>query len=194
MHITRQITQQIAMELGQPTVENWDFDMQDEEFAQVKKHIERRRTHDVTVLVLRGNEVAAIRKPSYPEGAYRAPSGGVHPEESFLDGAGRETWEETGLKVDFERYLMRIHATFKHGQETAKWTTHVMVATPVSGEELKPVDGDEIESARWVGWKELVEKVNPILVKTGLGGLAYRARLHERARDLLVESKRIDPN
>ena len=195
MHITRQITQQIAMELGQPTVENWSFDMQEEEFAKVKKHIELRRAHDVTVLVLKGKEVAAIRKRDDPAGAYRAPSGGVHPEESFLDGAGRETWEETGLKVEFERYLMRIHATFTRGQETAKWTTHVMVATPatpVSGQ-LEPVDRDEVESARWVGWKELVEKVNPVLVATGLGGLAYRARLHERARELLVESERVDP-
>jgi 8-oxo-dGTP pyrophosphatase MutT (NUDIX family) len=192
MHITRQITQQIAMELGQPTVENWSFDMQEEEFARVNKHIELRRTHDVTVLVLKGNEVATIRKSDYPAGAYRAPSGGVHPEESFLDGAARETWEETGLRVEFERYLMRIHASFTRGHETAKWTTHVLVATPVSGE-LAPVDRDEVESARWVDWKELVEKVNPVLVATGLGGLAYRARLHERARELLVESKRVDP-
>ena len=192
MHITRQITQQIAMEFGQPTIENWSFDMQDEEFAQVKKHIELRRSHDVTVLVLRGNEVAAIRKPRYPAGAYRAPSGGVHPEESFLDGAGREAWEETGLKVEFERYLLRIHATFTRGQETAKWTTHVMVAKPMSGE-IEPIDRDEIESARWVSWKELIEKMNPILVASGLGGLAYRARLHERSRELLVESKLLDP-
>ncbi|HEX9726815.1 MAG TPA: NUDIX domain-containing protein [Vicinamibacteria bacterium] len=191
MHITRQITQQIAMELGQPTVENWSFDMQEEEFARVKKHIELRRTHDVTVLVLRGNEVATIRKLDYPAGAFRAPSGGVHPEESFLDGAGRETWEETGLRVEFERYLLRIHATFTRGQETAKWTTHVMVATPISGK-LEPVERDEIESAQWVGWKELVEKVNPVLIATGLGGLAYRARLHERARELLIESERVD--
>jgi 8-oxo-dGTP pyrophosphatase MutT (NUDIX family) len=191
MHITRQITQQIAMELGQPTVENWSFDMQEEEFARVRKHLDLRRAHDVTVLVLKGNEVAAIRKPDYPAGAYRAPSGGVHPEESFLDGAGRETWEETGLRVEFDCYLMRIHATFTRGKETAKWTTHVMVATPVSGK-LEPVDRDEIESARWVDWKELVEKINPVLVATGLGGLAYRARLHERARELLIELERVD--
>jgi len=30
VHITRQITQQIAMELGQPAVENWSYDMQEE--------------------------------------------------------------------------------------------------------------------------------------------------------------------
>ena len=191
MHITRQITQQIAMELGEPAVENWTFDMQDEEFAQIKKHIERRRSHDVTVLVLRGKEIAAIRKHQYPAGAYRAPSGGVHPEESFLDGAGRETREETGLEVEFERYLLRVHATFNRGPEAAKWTTHVMVAKPLSGE-LEPVDRDEVESARWVSWEDLLEKVNPTLVATGLGGLAYRARLHERSRELLVESGLLD--
>jgi len=192
MHITRQITQQLAMELGEPTVETWSFEMQEEEYAQLRRHIELRRTHDVTVLVLRGDELAVIRKPKYPPGAYRAPSGGIHPEESFLDGATRETLEETGLKVEIDGYLLRIHVSFNHGGETSHWTTHVIVAKPTSdrGVELAPVDKNEIESARWVGWDELINKVNPILVKSGLGGLAYRARVHERARELLLASKR----
>ena len=191
MHITRQITQQLAMELGEPAVEVWSVEMQDEEFAQLRKHVELRRTHDVTVLVLRGDELAVIRKPKYPPEAYRAPSGGVHPEESFLDGATRETWEETGLKVEIDGYLMRVHVSFNHGGDTSPWTTHVMVAKPVadSGGELSPVDTNEIESARWVSWDELINRVNPILVKSGLGGLAYRARVHEKARELLLASK-----
>ncbi len=191
MHITRQIAQQLAMELGEPAVEVWSFDMQDEEYALLRKHIELRRTHDVTVLVLRGDELAVIRKPKYPPEAYRAPSGGIHPEESFLDGATRETWEETGLKAEIDGYLMRVHVSFNHGGETSQWTTHVMVAKPAPGSEgdLAPVDKNEIESARWVSWDELIDKVNPILVKSGLGGLAYRARVHERARELLLASK-----
>ena len=198
MHITRQIAQQLAMEYGEPAVEVWNFEMQDEEYAQVRKHIELRRTHDVTVLVLRGDELAVIRKPKYPPGAYRAPSGGIHPEESFLDGATRETREETGLKAEIDGYLMRVHANFTNRGETSQWTTHVMVAKPApessSGQDsevdLVPVDTDEIESARWMSWDELIDKVNPILVKSGLGGLAYRARVHEKARELLLEPKR----
>ena len=190
MHITRQITQQIAMELGQPTLENWSFEMGEDEFAQVQKHIKLHRAHDVTVLVLRADELAVVRKHEYPAGAFRAPSGGVHPEESFLDGARRETWEETGLRVEFESYLLRVHATFTHGGESASWTTHVMVAKPVAGE-LEPVDRDEIESARWASWDELIKTMNPVLVGSGLGGLAYRARLHERSRELLTASHRL---
>jgi 8-oxo-dGTP pyrophosphatase MutT (NUDIX family) len=190
MHITRQITQQIAMELGEPTVENWSFEMRDEEFTRLQKNIELRRAHDVTVLILRGDELAVVRKPDYPPNAYRAPSGGVHPEESFLDGAAREAWEETGLRVRIEGYLLRIHVTFTHRKEKANWTTHVMVAKLISGE-LDPVDREEIESARWVGWDELIKTVNPILVKSGLGGLAYRAQLHKRSRELLVASNRL---
>ena len=191
MHITRQIAQQLAMELGEPTVEVWSFELQDEEYAEVRKHIDLRRTHDVTVLVLRDDELAVIRKPNYPPGAYRAPSGGIHPEESFLDGAARETLEETGLKVKIDGYLMRVHVTFTHSGDASHWTTHVMVAKPEADSDIEPTPADknEVESARWMSWDELIKKVNPILVKSGLGGLAYRARVHERARELLLTSK-----
>jgi 8-oxo-dGTP pyrophosphatase MutT (NUDIX family) len=188
MHITRHIIQELAMELGQPVIEYWSFKMGEEEFSRLKAHIDRGRVHDATTLVLRGDELVVVRKPGYPPNAYRAPSGGIHPEESFLDGTAREAWEETGLKVQVDGYLLRVHATFSHGEDSAKWTTHVMLAKPLT-DELGPIDKTEIESARWISWDELLSTVNPVLEKSGLGGLAYRAQLHRRSRELLLASK-----
>ncbi|MGH9391269.1 MAG: hypothetical protein ACRD1Z_16795, partial [Vicinamibacteria bacterium] len=53
-----------------------------------------------------------------------------------------------------------------------------------------PRDTTEIEGARWIGWPELTEKVNPLLRDSGLGGLSYRARLHERVRAILLAPNR----
>jgi hypothetical protein len=60
-----------------------------------------------------------------------------------------------------------------------------MLARPIGGS-LAPRDAAEIEGARWIGWPELIDRVNPLLRDSGLGGLAYRARLHERVRAILL--------
>lgn len=184
MHLSRQIVQELALRLGEPAVERWRFPMSEEEFRRLTQHISQGRAHDVTPLICRGEEVVVVRKHHYPPGAYRVPSGGVDPEEAFLDGALREAHEETGLTVEVQRYLLRVHVVFTLGAEEAQWTTHVMRARPLAGE-VRPVDTGEIEEARWMEWEELLRKVNPILVSTGLGGLAYRARLHQKSRELL---------
>jgi len=46
------------------------------------------------------------------------------------------------------------------------------------------------EAARWIEWPELTDEVNPLLRDSGLGGLAYRARLHERVRAILLATNR----
>jgi 8-oxo-dGTP pyrophosphatase MutT (NUDIX family) len=184
MHIGRQIIQELVMHFGEPARERWSIPMREDEFSELKEQIARGRAHDVTILILRGDEVAVIRKPQYPPDAYRTPSGGIHPEESFLDGAIREAREETGLDVAIEGYLLYVLVTFTCGEESAKWSTHALSARRLSGE-LEPEDDREIASARWVDWKTLLEEINPILRDTGLGGLAYRARLHEKMFELV---------
>jgi 8-oxo-dGTP pyrophosphatase MutT (NUDIX family) len=185
MHIGRQIIQEIVMQFGEPVLERWTVPMREDEFSDLKAQIARGRAHDVTGLILRGNELAVIRKHPYPPDAYRTPSGGVHPEESFLDGAVRELKEETGLDVVIEGYLLCVYVTFTCGEESAKWSTHVLLARPVSGE-LRPLDEKEIAAVRWVGWEELLRKMNPVLRGTGMGGLEYRARLHEKMHELVT--------
>jgi 8-oxo-dGTP pyrophosphatase MutT (NUDIX family) len=168
-------------------VERWDIPLTEKEFRVVEQHRERGRAHDVSLLIMRAEQAAVIRKPGYPDGAFRIPSGGVHPEESFIDGAVREAYEETGLSVKVEDYLLQVHVNFTFDGNAAPWTTHVMLARPLDGEaeaELAPHDVDEIEAARWMAWSELVHDVSPLLEGSGLGGLRYRARIHKRLDQL----------
>ena len=172
-------------------MERWDIPLTEKEFRVVEQHRERGRAHDVSLLIMRAEQAAVIRKPGYPDGAFRIPSGGVHPEESFIDGAVREAYEETGLSVKVEDYLLQIHVNFTFDGDDAKWTTHVMFASLLDGDaakdtadELVPRDRDEIEAARWMAWTELVHDVNPLLEGSGLGVLRYRARIHQRLDQL----------
>jgi 8-oxo-dGTP pyrophosphatase MutT (NUDIX family) len=207
MHIGRHIVQELVLTFGEPEVERWDVPMTDKELDGVERHLELGRAHDVSLVILERSSLAVIRKSGYPPGAYRFPSGGIHPEESFLDGAVREALEETGLAVRIEDYLLQVHATFVSGLRPsgsgqarpssaeaaggrqAKWTTHVMLARPIQGS-LAPRDTEEIEAARWIEWPELIDEVNPLLRDSGLGGLAYRARLHDRVRAILLATNR----
>jgi len=190
MHIGRHIVQELVFTFGEPEVERWDVPMTESELDGVDRHRNAGRAHDVSLVIQDGDKLAVIRKPGYPPRAYRFPSGAIHPEESFLDGAVREALEETGLSVRIEDYLLQVHATFVSGERRAKWTTHVMLARPFEGS-LAPRDTVEIEGARWIEWPELTDEVNPLLRDSGLGGLAYRARLHERVRAILLATNRV---
>jgi 8-oxo-dGTP pyrophosphatase MutT (NUDIX family) len=188
MHIGRHIVQELVLEFGEPTIERWEAPLTETEFRNIVRHREHGRAHDVSLLILKAGDAAVIRKAGYPEGAFRIPSGGVHPEESFVDGALREAYEETGLSVAIKDYLLQIHATFTLGDERAPWTTHVMLARPLGGAaetlKIEPHDHDEIEAARWMDFSELVDEVSPLLEESGLGGLRYRARIHRRLSEL----------
>jgi len=189
MHIGRHIVQELVFTFGEPEVERWDVPMTEGELDGIERHRSLGRAHDVSLVIQDGDKLAVIRKSGYPAGAYRFPSGGIHPEESFVDGAVREALEETGLSVRIEDYLLQVHATFVLEERRAKWTTHVMLARPFEGS-LVPRDTAEIEGARWIDWPELSDKVNPLLRDSGLGGLAYRARLHDRVRAILLSKNR----
>lgn len=186
MHIGRHIIQELVLSFGEPEVERWDAELSREELEVVLKHRERGRAHDVSLVILREDQLAVIRKPGYPAGGFRIPSGGVHPEESFLDGAKREALEETGLSVGIEDYLLQVHVNFigEDGRR-AKWTTHGLLARAESGE-LSVIDKDEIEEVRWMSWEELLKESNPLLRGSGRKGLDYRARLHEKLNQTVL--------
>jgi len=185
MHIGRHIVQELVLEFGEPTVERWDVPLTEAEFREVERHRQNGRAHDVSLLILNDGRAAVIRKPGYPDGAFRIPSGGIHPEESFVDGAVREAYEETGLSVRIQDYLLQVHARFGYEGATLDWTTHVMLASPLDPRaEVVPRDRQEVEAARWMDFVELVDRVSPILEGSGAGGLRYRARIHKRLSEL----------
>jgi ADP-ribose pyrophosphatase YjhB (NUDIX family) len=138
------------------------------------------RAHDVTLFIPIGEKIVAIRKPFHPPGVYRPPSGGVPPGESIVSTAEREAREETGLKIELERYLLRLKPVFVHGDEQVRWTSHVFLARRIGGE-LKQQDTREIEEVRLVSVAELEGPIRERLIQSGLGGLRYRAQLADLA-------------
>ncbi len=67
------------------------------------------RIGEVCMVVRRRNgKVLLSIKTFYPRGAYRLPTGGIHPGERILDALIRETKEETALEVEVRRFLAWI--------------------------------------------------------------------------------------
>ena len=109
----------------------------------------RSGSHDVTFAVERDGLLAVIRKPSFPPGAWRIPSGGIARGETFEEGARREALEETGLDIELTGYPLVARSVFTHRGEQLPWVTHVVTARAGDGD-LAPRDREEIEDARWM--------------------------------------------
>lgn len=157
--------------------------------------LRRLRVHDVTLFIIEDDRIAVIRKPMFPPGAFRAPSGGVAPGETMEEGALREGMEETGLRLELLRYVLRVTATFcprtvpKGGlglpPEVAdpsdpsafRWWIHVLLARPCGDTTLAPVDTHEIAEARWVGLDDLQGAIRENLLATGWALFGYRVAL-----------------
>lgn len=177
-------------------VDCWEFDM-------VASSMKKRRTDDVTFFILEGDQVVVIRKPMFPPSAYRAPSGGLRPGESLREGALREACEETGLRIELERYVLRVSACFRHSTCTGehaplppevanpddpgclRWWSHVFLARPVGDRTPLPRDTEEIAEARWVSLATLQGPIRDELLKTGWGLFRYRVALTDATLEQL---------
>ncbi|MBI2953909.1 MAG: NUDIX hydrolase [Chloroflexi bacterium] len=175
---------------------NMQYEIDAIELATVRGSMKNGRAHDVTMFIFDrftpGSDIwdtplAAIRKPGFPTGAYRAPSGGVEPGEAVEAAARREAYEETGLDIELERYLLRIRARFTHGPEVVNWVTHIFSARVVGGE-LEPKDTVEIEDAGFVTLKELQGPIRDILLSSGRALFAYRVALTDATVAILRPS------
>jgi len=161
------------------------------EFEMVRCSQKLGRAHDVTMFITLDNEIVVIKKPMYPPGAYRAPSGGITPGESFEEGSLREAYEETGLRVTMDRYLVRARVAFTCIGQAIDWTTHVFSATPVGGT-LQPIDTHEIAEARYATVEEIRGSIRTALIESGSTGLRYRAELCDLVLEQLKEEGRIE--
>lgn len=167
--------------LGRPRLLRLEQEIGPDELEMVRRSTRRGRHHDVTFFIFdRQGRVAAIRKPSFPPGIYRAPSGGVRPGEPLIEGMKREALEETGLEIVPDRYLLRIQARFTCGREAEDWTTHVFSAH-TDQTELNPRDRDEIAEARFVTVEELSGPIRQRMLATGRGLFRYRVALTDAA-------------
>ncbi len=183
MYITAETVEALEAEFGKPTQARLVFEMRAEEFERLKASMKDSRAHDVTLFIFRDQQVAVIRKPMYPHGVFRTPSGGVRPGEDFRAGALREAYEETGLEAALRDYLLRVHVTFMCMGEEVEWTSHVFTAEAIAGE-IQPIDRDEIAEAFWVTVDEL-RASSAALRATGSTGLQYRATLNDMMMELL---------
>lgn len=186
MYITVEAIAEIEQKYGSPSEIHLAYEMTAREFEMVRRSQKHGRAHDVTFFIIRENQIVVIKKPMYPPGAYRAPSGGISPGERFEDGVRREAREETGLEIKLESYLFRFRVKFTCEQEVIDWTTHVFSAT-VTGGRLEPIDTHEIVEARLASTDEMAGNIRDALLQSGSTGLRYRAELNEIVVEKLVE-------
>ena len=123
-----------------------------------------------------------------PPGVYRPPSGGVERGEDFEIGARREAYEETGLEVQLQRYLLKVYVDFSFRNEKVSWTSHVFAAQAIDGR-LQPVDTKEIADARWATFDELNTNLLKALQESESAGLRYRAELQAATLQQYREGK-----
>ena len=100
--------------------------------------------------------------------------------EDFVEAVRREAYEETGLVVELERYLVEAHARFVYKPGRLDWRTHVFLAT-TADEEPEPRDTDEIAAARWGTLEELAGPLREHSLATGRAFWRYRVALHDAA-------------
>ncbi len=178
----------IERKYGAPRELTMSFPMHPKEFEMLKNSMRDGRNSDVTMFIFKGDKVIVIAKPFYPEGLYRAPSGGIKPGENLEFTAKREAYEETGTEIELEKYILRIRVSFVCDHKKSVWTSHIFTARYISGE-LKPIDTHEIEKVALMSLEKL-SSLKPRLLQQNSGGLAYRAALTEVAITEILSIKK----
>jgi 8-oxo-dGTP pyrophosphatase MutT (NUDIX family) len=183
MHLTDEILAPVRQRYGEPASLDWEGEVSGREFEIATYN--PARTHDVTVFILNAAapgapRLALIRKHPFPPDVWRPPGGGVKEGEDFVEAVLREAYEETGLRVELERYLVETRARFFHGGRVLNWRTHVFLAC-TSDERIEPHDLEEIAEARWGTLEELAGPLRERLLATGHAFWRYRVALHDAA-------------
>ena len=185
MHLTEEVLAPLRERYGEPRPLRWEGEVSEEEFRLAGASPGRR--HDVTFFVFDPAErLALIQKPSYPEGVWRPPGGGVQPGEQFEFGVQREAREELGIAIELERFLVSSDATLRCDGEVIEWRTHVFSAR-TDEPDLEPVDTHEISAARWGSAAELAGPLRTRLLETGRALWLYRVALHDAALEQLEQ-------
>ena len=169
----------IEKRFGIPRKLSMSFPMNPSEFQNLKDSMRDGRNSDVTLFIFKDNKIIVIAKHWYSKGLYRAPSGGLKPGEDLELCAKREAYEETGAKIELEKYILRIYVTFTSNEDKVNWTSHVFTAQYLSGD-LRPVDTREIKEVNLLSLDEL-SALKEKLLESDSGGLHYRAALTETA-------------
>lgn len=184
-HVDELLLAAVVARFGQP--ERWDGsrELSPQNAANIARSTARGRAHDVTFVIQAQDErVVIVRKPQFPPGAWRIPSGGIDRGESFEAGTLREAREETGLEIELTGYPLVADSVFTHRGAEIPWVSHVVTARAGS-EQIAPRDRVEIEDARWAPMNELTGSIATVLRASGSPLFSYRADLHDRIAALL---------
>ena len=177
MHLTEEVLAPIRARYGEPAILEWEGEISEREYGIATYNPQR--THDVTLFILNGPKLALIRKHPFPPDIWRPPGGGVKPGEDFVEATVREAYEETGLRIELQRYLVETRARFLYAG-VLEWRTHVFLAT--TGDlEIEPHDTEEIAEARWGTLEELAGPLRERLLATDRAFWRYRVALHDAA-------------
>ncbi len=177
MYVNEEILRDIRARYGTPDTLTFEAVCPEWEMDVIIGSMKHGRAHDVTLFIFCDDRIAVTAKHSYLPGLYRPPSGGLLPGESLEDGAAREAYEETGLAMELEQYLLCLKPHFYSPTREVDWTSHVFLARYVSGE-IKSNDPEEIREARWADLAEMPTFAR-MMRQTDSGGLHYRAFLQE---------------
>ncbi|MHB8895254.1 MAG: NUDIX hydrolase [Candidatus Geothermincolia bacterium] len=191
MYTREEDQESLEVRLGRPALRSMTYEIDPSEFDMVDRSMYKGRAHDVTMFIRKRDnpvEIAVIRKPFFPPGVFRAPSGAANRGESLSDGAVRESKEETGLDVELTRYVARINAKFTCDGKVIDWVSHVLEANELAGV-LAPIDTHEIAEARWASLDELQGAIRQALLDTGWGLFRYRVALTDLTVSELGEAK-----
>lgn len=183
MFVEDNVIQAMVDRYGEPEMADFEIESSDEEVARIKSSQKNGRDHDVTVYAFKDDHVIVIAKPFYPPGMYRAPSGGIDPGEDFELGAKREMREETGCEIELQKFLLMTKVAFVSESDRVDWRSFVFQARYVSGD-FEFTDTNEIREVKLATLDEFTEYAK-IMRRLDLGGLKYRAALHERVEPLL---------
>lgn len=183
MFVTEDMIAEMAGRYGSPHERKYRFEVTSKEFQRIRSSQKHGRDHDVTLYVRKGDQLVVIAKPFYPPGIYRAPSGGLNPGESFEDGIGREIAEEIGCEIELEKFLLRTEVDFVHSSDNIRWRSFVFTARYVRGD-FDYSDHEEIREVKVVDWADF-ENFGRWMRETDIGGLHYRAALHDTVVELL---------
>jgi 8-oxo-dGTP pyrophosphatase MutT (NUDIX family) len=178
MHLTDEVLAPVRARYGEPRILEWEGEISEREYRIAT--YDPLRTHDVTLFILNDAKLALIRKHPFPTNVWRPPGGGVKQGEDFLEAVLREAYEETGLEVELQRYLVEARARFERSGRVLDWRTHVFLAA-TADDEIAPHDLDEIAEARWGSLAELAGPLRARLLATGRAFWRYRVALHDAA-------------